>query len=109
MCWIDADDVTIQPYTKSKSANNNSSDFDVASDGSSHEDVRSWSDRSVSCRSSPIEISEFVSTEVSESRGGKLTSEADIVETPQEDLLYSSKKKSKKSRILAKRAIFEQD
>lgn len=106
MYWIDADDGTIQLDLKSNSADNNPSNFDVASDDSSQEDVRSFSDRSVSCRSSPIEVSEFVSTEVRESSP---TPEVDIVETPQEDLSYSSKKKSKKSRILAKRAIFEQD
>ena len=109
MYWTDADDDTIQLDTKSKSANNHSSNFDVASYDSSQEDVRSLSDRSVSRRSSSIEVPEIVSAEVSESRGGDLTPEADIMETPPEDLLRSSKKKPKKSRILAKRAIFEQD
>jgi len=107
--WIDADDGTIQLDPKSNSAKKNSSNFDVAPDDSLQEDVRSLSDRSLSWRSSPIEVSEYVSTEVRESREETPTPEADIMEAPQEDLFNSSKKKSKKSRILANRAIFEQE
>lgn len=109
MYWIDADDGTIQLDPKSNSAKKNSSNFDVAPDDSLQEDVRSLSDRSLSWRSSPIEVSESVSTEVRESREETPTPEADIMEAPQEHLFDSSKKKSKKSRILANRAIFEQE
>ncbi|CAO1596636.1 hypothetical protein XANCAGTX0491_000470 [Xanthoria calcicola] len=80
----------------------------LASADSLQEDVRSWSDRSVSCKSSPTEVLEFVNTEVRESKE-EIPTVADIVEAPQEDLLYGSKKKSRKSKISAKQAIFEQD
>ena len=62
MYWIDPDDGTIQLDSKSNSASKNSSNFDVAPDDSSQEDVRSLSDKSVSGRSSPIEVSEVLST-----------------------------------------------
>jgi len=106
MYWIDTDDDTIQLDPKSNSANKNSSNFDVASDDSFREDVRSLSDGSVSCRSSPIEGSEVIRVE---SREETPPPEADIMEAPRQDLFYSSKKKSKKSKIAANRAIFEQD
>ena len=109
MYWIDPDDGTIQLDPKSNSASKNSSNFDVAPDDSSQEDVRSLSDRSVSCRSSPIEVSDFVSTGFKESREEVPTPLADPVEEPKEELLYSSKKKSKKSKLSAKRALFEED
>lgn len=105
MYWIDSDDGTIQLDLKSSSANNNSSIFDMASDDSSQEDVRSLSDRSVSCRVSPIGVWEFGSTEAKDS---SVTPEADIVETPPEEFFSSSKKKSKKSKVSAKKAIFEE-
>ena len=69
MYWIDPDDGTSQLDPKSNSTSKNSSDFDVAPDDSSHEDVKSLSDRSISYRSSSIdEVSEFVSTGYKESR-----------------------------------------
>lgn len=112
MYWIDADDCTIQLDPKSNSANKNSSNFDVAPDDSLQEDVRSLSDRALSWRSSPIEVSEPVSTEVRERREETPTPESDIMEAPQEGIYYplnSSKKKSKKSKISANRAIFEEE
>lgn len=108
MYWIDPDDGTIQLDPKSNSASKNSSNFDVAPDDSSQEDVRSLSDRSVSCKSSPIEVSEFVSTGFKKSREEAPTPLADPVEEPKEELLYSSKKKSKKSKFSAEWGLFEE-
>ncbi|KAI4088258.1 MAG: hypothetical protein LQ339_008737 [Xanthoria mediterranea] len=104
----DADDDTIQLDPKTTPTSSSSSNLDVASADSLQEDVRSLSDRSVSCKSSPTEVLEFVNMEVRESRE-EIPTVADIVEAPQEDLLYGSKKKSKKSKISAKQAIFKQD
>ncbi|KAL9064530.1 MAG: hypothetical protein Q9161_008822 [Pseudevernia consocians] len=106
---LDPDDGTIQLDPKSNSASKNSINFDVAPDDSSQEDVRSLSDRSVSCRSSPImEVSKSMSTGSKESREDAATPLADLVEEPKEELLYSSKKKSKKSTLSAKQALFKE-
>ncbi|KAI4219206.1 MAG: hypothetical protein L6R40_008733, partial [Gallowayella cf. fulva] len=68
MYWVDADDDTIQLDPKTTPTSSSSSNLDVASADSLQEDVRSLSDRSVSCKSSPTEVLEFVNTEVRESR-----------------------------------------
>ena len=110
MYWIDPDDGTVQLDPKSNPTSKNSSDFDVAPDDSSEEDVRSLSDRSISYRSSPIEeVSELVSTGFKESREEAPILLADPVEEPKEERLYSSKKKSKNSKLSAKRALFKED
>ena len=77
MYYSDVDDGTIQMDLKSITASSNSSNLDVMSDDSSHEDIRSLSDRPVSCRGSPIEVSEFSTTEVKKSREETPTPEAD--------------------------------
>ncbi|KAI4098876.1 MAG: hypothetical protein L6R37_006269, partial [Teloschistes peruensis] len=104
-----ADNGSIQLDPNTIPANSSSSNLEIASDDLFQEDVRSLSDRSVSCGSSSIEVLGFVSTKIREGREEIPTVEADIVEVPQEDLSYASKKKSKKSKILATQAIFEQD
>ena len=108
MYWLDADDGTIQLDSKSNSANNNPGNFDVAPEDSSQEDARSLSDRSVSYRRSSIEGSEFGSMEFKESGEESPAPSPDIVEAPKEEPLYSAKKKSKKSKLSAKRALFEE-
>lgn len=108
MNWIDASGDTIQLDSKSNSAKNNPDNSDVAPEDSSQEDVRSLSDRSVSCRSSPIEGSEFGSMEFNESGEGAATPLPEIVQPLKEEHSYSAKKKSKKSKLSAKRAIFEE-
>ena len=102
MYWIDADDGTIQLDSKSNSANNN------PGEDSSQEDVRSLSDRSISYRRSSIEGSEFGSMEFKESGEETPAPSPDIVEAPKEEPSYSAKKKSKKSKLSAKRALFEE-
>ncbi|KAL2048580.1 hypothetical protein N7G274_000492 [Stereocaulon virgatum] len=107
---LNPDDGTIQLDPKTNSTSKNSSDFDVAPDDSSQEDVKSLSDRSVSYRSSPLEeVSEFVSTGFKESREEAPIPLADLVEEPKEERLYSSKKKFKNPKLSAKRAPFEED
>ena len=108
MCWIDADDSTIQLDSKSSSANDNPDNSDVSPGHSSQEDVRSLSDRSVSRRSSSIEGSEFGNMEFKESGEGAATPVPEIVQPLKEEHSYSAKKKSKKSKLSAKRAIFEE-
>ncbi len=81
----------------------------MASDDSSQEDVRSLSDGSISWRNS-IEECDVIRAEAKESREESPTREAVILEeAPQEGLTRSSKKKSKKSKVSADRAIFEQE
>lgn len=98
-----------------KTSKKYSGNFDVASDDSFQEDVRSLSDRSISWRPSPIEESDFVTAEVRESREESPTPEAVILEEIPEEIpeencsLSSKKKKSKKSKVSAHRALFEQE
>lgn len=107
MYWIDVDDGTIQLDLKFNAANNNSDNFDVTSDDPIQEEARPLSDRSISCRSSPLE--EFKVESGWETPGPEFSvvSEVDVVKAPDEEVSYSSKKKSKKSKIWPKQAIFE--
>ena len=102
--WIDTDNSTIQLDPKSNFANKNSNNFDIASNNSFREDVRSLSDGSISYKSLPIEGSEVIKAESKEETP---ILEADIMEVLREDLFYSFKKKFKKFKIAANRAIFK--
>ena len=120
MCWIDADDITIQRSTWFKSANHNPSDddegFDEGSDEGSEVDVRSLSDSSYDRGIPASKESEPLSREIAESKEEPNASEAIEIPEPEpvppaeEENLYSSKtkKEKKKSKFATKRAIYEE-
>lgn len=102
MYLIDADDGTIQLDLKFNSANNNSDD-------SFQKEARPLSDISISCRSSTLE--EFRVESEWETPGPEFSvvSKVNVVEAPDKEFSFTSKKKSKKSKISSKQAIFEQE
>jgi len=111
MYRIDADEGTIQsdPQFNDDSANHDSSDSDEASDDSLQEDVRSLTDRSGSRRSPTSEGFETLSPEEIPATEVTVMPEAHTIESLEDELGFSHKesKKSKKSKLSAKRALFE--
>ena len=118
MCWTGADDSTIQRGTWLKSANHGPSDddegFDEESDEGSEVGVRSLSDSSYDRGSPASEKSELLSREIAECKEeldapeAIRVPEAGPVPLMEEEISYSSKKKDKKSRVAAKRAMYEE-
>lgn len=98
---LDADDNTIQPGTTSSLADYDPGDSDETFDNSTSDGVRSLPDRSHSCTRSPTVEPSPAPTE-----------EPVAVDELQKEILFSfaaSKKGKKKSKLAAKRAVFESD
>lgn len=105
ICWIDADNGTIQPSLRFKSTKNNSDNFDVTSDNSSQKGVESeWETPLPDF--SPVSIPDFSPASIPDFSP---VSKAAIVKNPDKEPVHDSKKKSKRPKISSKQAIFEQD
>jgi hypothetical protein len=109
ICWTGADDRTIQGSGWFKSAGHDSSDYDEGSAEGSAEGSDEGSEDSLRrpyrTRGLP---SELLDKEIVKGIDDSIVSEIPVPAFEEEISYASSKKKSKKSKLAAKRAMFEE-